>query len=65
VWRRRRRGHWKRLGVRAEFEITTKMEWENECENDHFCESEGRVRFFRNDHFSAHFHLILNSIFEK
>jgi len=39
-----------RLGIRAEFERTTKMEWENESENDHFL---------------VHFHLILNSIFEK
>jgi len=43
----------------------TKMEWENESENGHFCESKGRVQFFKNDHFSVYFHLILNSIFEK
>jgi hypothetical protein len=32
----------------------TKMERENKTENDHFCKSEGRVRFFKNDHFSVH-----------
>jgi hypothetical protein len=34
------------------------MEWENDSENDHFCKSEGRVQFFKNDHFSVHFHCI-------
>jgi len=29
--------------VGAGFERTTKMESENESENDHFCKSEGRV----------------------
>lgn len=53
------------ISVRAEFERTMKMECENESENDHFCKSEGRVRFVKNDHFSVHFHVILNSIFEK
>jgi hypothetical protein len=52
-------------GVGAEFERTTKMECENGCKNDHFCKSEGRVRFFKNDHFSVHFRLILKFIFEK
>jgi hypothetical protein len=52
-------------GVRAEFERTIKMERENESENDHFCKSEGRVRFLKNDHFSVHFRLILKFIFEK
>ena len=47
------------MGVRAEFERTRKMGSENESENDHFCKSEGRVRFFKNDHFSVHFRLIL------
>jgi hypothetical protein len=51
--------------VGAEFERTMKMECENESENDHFCKSEGRVRFFKNDHFSVHFRLILKFIFEK
>ena len=27
-----------------------------------FCESKGRDRFLKNDHFSNHFHLILKSI---
>jgi len=27
----------------------TKMESENESENDHFCKSEGRVQFFKNE----------------
>ena len=40
-----------RLGVRAEFERMRKMESRNESENDHFCKSEGRVRFLKNDHF--------------
>jgi hypothetical protein len=53
------------FGVRAELERTTKMECENESKNDHFCKSEGRVRFFKNDHFSAHSHLILKFILEK
>jgi hypothetical protein len=30
-------------GVRAEFKITTEMRCENESENEHFCESKGRV----------------------
>jgi hypothetical protein len=30
-------------GVGAEFERTVKMGCENECENDHFHKSEGRV----------------------
>ena len=55
----------KGLGVGAEFERTIKMKSENESENDHFCKSEGRVRFFKNDHFSVHFQLILKFIFEK
>jgi hypothetical protein len=55
----------KRLGVGAEFERTTKMERKNETENEHFCKSKGRVRFFKNDHFSVHSCLILMSIFEK
>jgi hypothetical protein len=58
-------GDCKGLGVGAGFERTTKMERENETKNDHFCKREGRVPFFKNDHFSVHFHLILNSIFEK
>ena len=41
------------------------MESENESENGHFCKSEGRVRFFKNDHFSVHSRLILKSILEK
>ena len=49
----------------AEFKFTNKNENKNEPENDHFCKSDGRVRFFKNDHFLVHFHLILNSIFEK
>jgi hypothetical protein len=55
----------KRLGIRVEFERTTKMEHENETENEHFCKSKGRVHFFKNDHFSVHSCLILMSIFEK
>jgi hypothetical protein len=35
--------NYKGLGVGAGFERTTKMKSENE--NDHFCKSEGRVRF--------------------
>ena len=45
----------KGLHIRAEFERMMKMKSENESENDHFCKSEGRVRFFKNDHFSVHF----------
>jgi hypothetical protein len=33
----------------VEFERPTKMECENETENDHFCEREGRVPFFKNE----------------
>ena len=58
-------GHCKGLCVRTEFERTRKMGSENESENDHFCKSEGRVRFFKNDHFSVHFRVILKFIFEK
>jgi hypothetical protein len=42
-------------GIAAEFEITTKMKRENESDNEHFCTSEGRVQFFKNDHFSVPF----------
>jgi hypothetical protein len=52
-------------GIGAEFGRTIKMKCKNECENDHFCKSEDRVQFFKNDHFSVHFYLILKSIFEK
>ena len=41
----------------AEFETTRKMGSENERENDDFCKSEGRLRFFNNDSFSVHFEL--------
>ena len=51
----------KRLGVRVEFERTTKMESENESKNEHFWKSEGRVQF-KNDCFSVHCCLILMSI---
>jgi len=44
-------------GIGAEFERTTKMECENGCKNDHFCKSEGRFQFFKNDHFLVHSHL--------
>jgi hypothetical protein len=33
-------------GVGAELESTMKMKSENEIENDHFCKSEERDRFF-------------------
>jgi hypothetical protein len=39
------------VGIGAEFERTTEMKSENESENDHFCKSEGRVQFFKNDYF--------------
>jgi hypothetical protein len=42
-------------GVAAEFEIMMKMQCENESDNEHFCTSEGRVRFFKNEHFSVPF----------
>ena len=42
-----------------------KMKSENDSENDHFCKIEGRDRFYKNDHLSIHFCLILKSIFEK
>ena len=53
------------IGVGAEFERTTKMECENDSENDHFCKSEAWVRFFKNDHFRLHSQVILKSILEK
>jgi len=34
--------------------LMTKMECENESENDHFCESKGSVQFFKNGSFSSH-----------
>jgi hypothetical protein len=58
-------GHCKGLGIGAEFERMRKMESKNGSENDHFCKSEGRVRFFKNNHFLVHSCLILKSIFEK
>jgi hypothetical protein len=39
----------KESGVIVEFERPTKMEHKNETENDHFCEREGRVPFFKNE----------------
>ena len=48
-----------RLGVGAEFESTMKMKSENESENDQFCKIEGKVRFFKNDHFWFNSRLIL------
>ena len=53
------------LGVGAGFERTTKMESENESENDHFCKSKGRAQFFKNDHFWVYSQVILKSILEK
>ena len=47
-------GYCKGLGVGAEIESTMKMKSKNESKNDHFCKSKGRVRFFKNDHFSVH-----------
>ena len=44
----------KGVGVGVELESTMKMESENESENDHFCKIEGKVQFFKNDHFSIH-----------
>ena len=32
-----------------------KMRWKIEGENDHFCESKGRVQFLKNVHFSVYF----------
>jgi hypothetical protein len=40
--------------IGAEFEITTKMERENESENDHLCKMGGYAPFCKNDHFSGH-----------
>jgi hypothetical protein len=39
----------------AEFKFTHENENKNEPENDHFCKSDGRVRFFKNLSFSSHF----------
>ena len=39
----------------AEFKFTNKNENKNEPENDHFCKSDGRVRFFKNLSFLSHF----------
>ena len=47
--------HCKGLCVGAEFERTTKMESENEHENGHFCRSEGRVPFIKNEPFFSSF----------
>ena len=49
----------------AEFKFTNKNERENEPENDHFCTSEGRVRFFKNYHFRIILDLIFEFIFKK
>jgi hypothetical protein len=40
--------------VRAELERTTKMESENESENEHFCKMGGVPPFCKNAHFLCH-----------
>jgi hypothetical protein len=40
-------------------------ERENESKNDHFCKIEGRVQFFKNDHFRVILDLIFNPFFKN
>ena len=47
------------------WDLATKMEHENEQENDHFHKSDGMVQFFKNDHFSSNFVLIFYVHFLK
>jgi hypothetical protein len=51
------------MGVGAELETTSKNQSENEQENGHFRNSDGMVRFLKNDHFSSDFVLIFKFIF--
>ena len=51
------------MSVGAELETTSKNPSENEEENGHFCNSDGMVRFSKNDHFSSNFVLIFKFIF--
>ena len=49
----------------SEWSLKERKMIQMKVKNDYFCKSKGRVRFLKNDHFSVHLHLILNSIFEK
>ena len=51
------------IGVGAELETTSKNQSKNEQENGHFHNSNGMVRFLKNNHFSSNFVLIFKFIF--
>jgi hypothetical protein len=44
------------IGVGAEIERTTKMECENESENEHFCKMGGYRHFLCHSHVDSRFH---------
>jgi hypothetical protein len=54
-----------RIELGAELETTTKMESENESENDHFCKMGGVLPFCKNAHFSTHFRVDSGYYFQK
>ena len=65
----RRRRWWESLqkDQASELSLKEREKWnvKNETENDHFREREGRVPFFKNDHFQLILDLIFKFIFEK